>query len=266
MLAVLTFPLWVQALITIGGALLVTLGLRWLIYRSPSGPAIDRARDVANLMRQPTTTFVALTLALSGIEAVGELHRAAADAGREAGVLERLHRDSLAYGGIGAAEFRDALQNYVQSVVDVEWEAMRGMKESPATKALFGQLLAISHQMRAADAREQMWLTDMVGQLNVAADLRRARISHAQESMPLIFYLVSISGCLVVLGFASLAPPGRSGGIIIGSYTVVVGLALLLVISLDLPFSGTQGVRPDDFKAILENIRLRPSPGGALSS
>jgi len=257
MLTVLTLPLWAQALVTIGGALLVALSLRWLIYCSPSGPTLDRARDVANLMRQPTTTFVALTLALSGVEVISELHRAGADAGREASVLERLHRDSVAYGGIGSAEFGETLVNYVQSIVDVEWDSMRGMGESRVTKTLFDQLLVISHQMRAADTREQMWLTDMVSQLNVAADLRRARISHAQESMPLIFYAVSISSCLVVLGFASLAPQGWGGGIIIGSYAVVVGLALLLVVSLDLPFSGTQGVKPDDFKAILENIHLR---------
>ncbi|RAU20852.1 hypothetical protein CU669_16410 [Paramagnetospirillum kuznetsovii] len=259
MLIVLTFPLWMQALLTIGGALAVTFTLRLTISRLPVGPRLDRARDAASALRQPATAFVALTLAMSGVEVINEYHRAGADAGREAGVLERLYRDSEAYGGAEASAFSTALVTYVRAVIDDEWAAMQEMHEHPGTKALFDQLFATSHQMHAADSREQIWLNDIIGQLNLAADLRRARISHAQANMPWIFYMVAIGGSMVVLCYASLLPPGPGAEPVLAGYALVIGLTILLVVSLDLPFSGTHGVKADDFKAVLENICLKTS-------
>lgn len=256
MLFVLTLPLWAQALVTVGGTLSLSLVVRWVVNWLPSGQTLGRTREAANILRQPTTTIVALTLALSGIQVIGEFHRAEAEAAREASVLERLYRDARAYNGVGAAEFGDTLVTYVRGVVEDEWPAMRKMEEHPQTKQLFGQLFTISHQMHPADSREQMWLNDMVSQLNVAADLRRARISSAQACMPWIFYVVVISGSFIIICFSSLLSAGPGSEIVIGSHAAVIGLAILLVVCLDLPFSGTLGIKPDAFRVVLENVRL----------
>ena len=256
MLMVLMSPLWVQALIFVGGALTVALLARWIVTVAPSGQIFGRAREAANILRQPTTTLVALTLALSGAQVIGEFHRTEADTAREASVLERLYRDARAYGGIQTGEFCEALAAYAQSVIDKEWDAMRRMEEDPATKQLFGQLFTLSHQMSADNSREQMWLSDIVTQINLAADLRRARISSAQSCMPWIFYVVVICGATVILCFSALLSTGPGSEAVIVSHAFVIGLALLLVASLDLPFGGTLGIKPDAFRVMLDNIRL----------
>lgn len=260
MLLVLMLPLWAQALIFVGGALTVALLARWIVNVVPSGQTFGRAREAANILRQPTTTVVALTLALSGVQVIGEFHRTEADTAREASVLERLYRDARAYGGVQATEFCETLATYAQSVVDKEWDAMRRMEEDPATKQIFGNLFTLSHQMSAASPREQMWLNDIVTQINLSADLRRARISSAQSCMPWIFYVVVICGATVILCFSALLSTGPGSEAVIVSHAFVVGMALLLVASLDLPFGGTLGIKPDAFKAMLDNIRLLASP------
>nr|WP_068432631.1 DUF4239 domain-containing protein [Magnetospirillum sp. XM-1]CUW38892.1 membrane protein of unknown function\ len=260
MLSVLMLPLWAQALIFVGGAVTVAMLARWVVNAAHGGQTFGRAREAANILRQPTTTLVAMTLALSGIQVIGEFHRTEADTAREASVLERLYRDAQAYGDVQTAEFRETLVAYVESVVDKEWYAMRRMEEDPATKQIFGRMLTLSHQMSASTQREQMWLNDMMTQVNLSADLRRARISSAQASMPWIFYLVVISGTTVILCFSALLSTGPGSEAVIVSHAVVIGLTLLLVVSLDLPFSGSLGVRPDPFLAALDNIRLLAEP------
>ena len=103
-----------------------------------------------------------------------------------------------------------------------------------------------------------MWLSDIVTQINLAADLRRARISSAQSSMPWIFYVVVICGAMVILCFSALLSTGPGSEAVIVSHAFVIGLALLLVVSLDLPFGGTLGIKPDVFRAMLDNIRQIP--------
>lgn len=256
MLSLLMLPLWAQALIVVGGAVTVAMVARWIVNAVPSGQTFGRAREAANILRQPTTTLVAMTLALSGVQVIGELHRTEADTAREASVLERLYRDAHAIGDDRTVEFRETLVAYVQSVSDTEWPAMRRMAEDPATKQLFGRMLTLSHQLSASTQREQMWLNDMMTQVNLSADLRRARISSAQSSMPWIFYVVVITGATVILCFSALLSTGPGSEAIIVSHAIVIGLTLLLVVSLDLPFSGSLGVKHDAFQAALDNIRL----------
>jgi len=256
MVTVLMFPLWAQALVFVGGALTVALVARWIVNAVHSGQIFGRAREAANILRQPTTTLVALTLVLSGAQVMGEFHRTEADTAREASVLERLYRDAQAYGGVQSVEFRETLVAYAQSVVNKEWSAMQRMEEDQETKQIFAHLFTQVHQMSAANPREQMWLNDIVTQVNLSADLRRARISSAQSCMPWIFYMVVICGTTVILCFSALVSPGRGSELVIVSHALVIGLALLLVASLDLPFSGTLGIKSDVFQTVLNNIRL----------
>jgi hypothetical protein len=255
MVVIFTFSLWVQTVIVIGGTLLLVTTSRLLARRMPAGPALDRAQAAATALRQPTTTIVALILALCGMQVISEFHQAEAEAIKEASMLEHLYRDAHAYGGVQSEAFCAAVVVYTKSVIDEEWPVMRELQRHRPTQQRFDVLFGIAREMRAADSREQTWLNEIVRGVNITAELRRARLADAEGHMPWPFYAVVVSGLTVILCLAGLLPPGIHSTAIMYGHAMVLGLTLLLVVSLDMPFSGTLGVTPEPFSTMLDNVR-----------
>ncbi|ARE76048.1 DUF4239 domain-containing protein [Streptomyces sp. NPDC059558] len=150
---------------------------------------------------------------------------------------------------------RDRVQRavgaYAHAVVEVQWPLMREGRPSydatgPQTHALYQALQAYEPQ----GARAETFYAEAVTRLNDVAAQRRARITMAQTSLPILLQVLVYGGALVIVpltflfGLRSL----KMQLLFVSAVAGLIGFSLLLVVALDRPFAGDLSVTPAPYK------------------
>ncbi|MBW5482906.1 bestrophin-like domain [Streptomyces bambusae] len=149
------------------------------------------------------------------------------------------------------ARVERAVSDYVHAVVEVQWPRMRAGRPSYAatsdqTHAMYTALQAYE----PATARAQTFYDEAAARLNDAAGQRRARITMAEQSLPVLLQVLVYGGALVILpltflfGLRSL----RMQLLFVSAVAALIGFSLLLVLVLDRPFAGELSVSSTPYK------------------
>jgi hypothetical protein len=93
-------------------------------------------------------------------------------------------------------------------------------------------------------------------QVQRLADARRMRLVVAEESLPIVLWVVLIVGGIVVVGFAYLfgLENTRAHALMVGSLAGVIALVLFTIAAMDHPFSGAARVGPEAFELVLKRF------------
>lgn len=154
-----------------------------------------------------------------------------------------------------------ALAKYLKAAIDEEWPAMSREGESPATDhaldALYQATIALNRNgsMGTATMAEIFRLVDEV----TAA--RRVRLHLATGLVPNVIWVALFMGALLTVGFTlffgSENPVAQVS--MTGVLSVLVTTGLVVILSIDHPFTGPVYIHPDPLTSVLSEI-LKP-PG-----
>lgn len=171
---------------------------------------------------------------------------ATSNASQEANLVDHLYRQAAYYPG-ETAPIRQSLLAYADSVVHVEWHTMSvNGHDNPRTDEILGTLQDDFKSVQITSPQEQTFYMATVGQLYSLADVRRQRLDDNQGQLPGALWVVLIAGGAITVGFTYLfgVPKVRPQILMVGSLAAMIALTLFLVLSLDLPFSGSLRVGP----------------------
>ena len=169
---------------------------------------------------------------------------------QEADDLAAIARDSEAFGEPDAARVKGAIGTYVRIVVDEEWPRMRDGHDSArawdAMNGVFAALQSVEPRSPAAVA----FYEDSVRHLNTALDARRDRLADAGGGFPWVLGVLLGVGALIILGYAVLVGSTSFWFHAVGAGTlaVVIGLSLVVLLSLNYPFSGDLAIDSKPFR------------------
>ncbi|MCX5607422.1 DUF4239 domain-containing protein [Streptomyces sp. NBC_00047] len=149
------------------------------------------------------------------------------------------------------ARVQQAVGAYAHAVVEVQWPLMREGQPSyeataPQTQALYKAL----QSYEPAGTRAETFYAEAVTHLNDVAAQRRARVSMAETSLPILLQVLVYGGALVILpltflfGLRSL----KMQLLFVSAVAGLIGFSLLLVVALDRPFAGDLSVSPQPYK------------------
>jgi hypothetical protein len=254
-----TQPLWVAGAIIVGlGTLLSLVGLV-LVRQCVDVGSLTSNNELAGHKLATIGVLYAVTLAFAIIVVWEKYADAELDVVHEAGAAEGIYRLSQGVGDKGAA-VRSAVANYLKAAIKDDWPAMDrgaasavgGAKE--ALDAVYSTLVSSSGQA------DNAVVSEMLRQVDLVAQSRRARLIASEGAVPNLLWLVLIGGAVITIGYTFFfgVESLRAQALMTALLAVMIFSELLVIVGIDRPFSGAVKVGPNALAAVLAEHRLSP--------
>ena len=252
----LTNHLWLSGLLFLGVTTLVAMAGPVIVRRQVSLEKLVENNEVAGFKFAVVGVLYAVLLAFAVILVWEKFNDAEKDVAQEAGAAATVYRLSQVTGTEPGAAIRDATTNYIKAVIADDWPAMeQGQISLTVTQALNDAYTAVD-KFNPGDRREAVILTQMLQQLDVIGQARRARYVMATGNVPDIIWLGLFGGAAITIGFTFFFGTEnlRAQAAMTGALSVLIFSALLIIIAIDYPFAGNVRVQPDALSLILEEF------------
>lgn len=190
--------------------------------------------------------YFGVLLALLSI-AVFENHNRAQDAvDREAAGLIKLYRDLRQYPEPARTEMTAILHKYTDEVIKRGWTLQARGEVSRAEVAIITELHGLLARFTPGAINENLLHAETLRALDGFIEARRLRISSGGSAVPRIMWIVVLCGAVINAAVIWMFDLRRTTHAIIGgTLSLFIGLVIYMIASLDGPFRGVHGIKPD---------------------
>jgi hypothetical protein len=234
----------------------IALGGLVLIRRSVELSDLEAHHEVAGFILAVVGVVYAVLLAFVVVIAWQQFEDSRDYTDREATLVVALYRDADVLRDLGP-DVRPAIRNYVRLVVDDEWQMMaRDHRQSLATDRALRDVWTGYRGLEPRTKSDEGFYDEAINTLHEATELRRQRIAASGRELPISLWGVLIVGGIISVGFTYFfgVKSFAAQALMVGALAALVGLVLALILTLDLPFSGSVGVGPDAMRDALEEF------------
>ena len=239
--------------------------LLWVIHRmfqryAPHWKLEDRDENMAAGGIASAAALTGIVLAFVLALANQPIDNYQSEVSVEASQIRNLDTLLVATHGDSVEDCRKKLLDYTKSIVNDEWTQLTAQKGSPQTSKLLAKLdtciLSIDRQtqIKAAMYLEVVKLSSQITQS------RESRISNSQSSLPPLFWFVMHLGLLltIVLSALSFYTPGKIRVINCSIQIITLCILMALILILDHPFSGSNGISNQPIKDLISHLETKP--------
>ena len=255
-LSLAAMPLWLSfLLVVVLPTGLTTLGLVLIRRRFPT-ERLKVNNEVASFTFATVSVIYAVLLGFAVI-VVWEKFRDAENAvSQEAASVVALYRLSDGMGGDAAVELRSRLTAYVRSVLDDDWPAMVHGHTSHNTTRALNDVYGAALKSDPAGARDSAVLAEIFHQLDQITQARRERIVVGAGVVPGMIWAVLVMGGAMTTASAFFfgSENLRAQLLMTGMLSTIVFTALLVIVSINYPFTGPVSVSPEPFNLALQDF------------
>jgi hypothetical protein len=176
---------------------------------------------------------------------------------QEAGAAATVYRLSQGIGEQAGDPLRAALTSYLKAAIADDWPAMeRGGESRSAQQALdsvYRALLAFG----SSERRDTVLFTEILRQLDIVTQMRRARLVAAEGTVPGVIWPVLFGGAAVTIAFTFFFGTQnlRAQTLMTGMLSIIIFSVLLTTVVIDRPFAGAVKVQPDALAEVLADFR-----------
>jgi hypothetical protein len=255
-------PNWLLGLLIVGATTSSAIGAFVLYKRRVADPPRESHLGVAMVVLPIVATVHSLLLAFAAVSVWEAYSNAESAVVEEADVVGQLARDLAVFGSPESVRARGLLRDYTKSVVEVEWPELREGKSVEGTWEMLDDMFRAVGQMEPDTPRREALLPEILSKTNELVKLRRDRIYSSGSHIPGILWTVALVGAMLTLGIAFVWPADRFHVAMIGALAFSVGLVFFLLVALDKPFAGQEGIAPAPFESALFNMERWDRSGG----
>jgi Protein of unknown function (DUF4239) len=247
-----SLPLWLLIAVIVVIPTALAMIAQALIRKWVGVAKLVKNNEIAGFKFATVGVIYAVLLAFSVIVVWEKFNDAQTAVADEAGATAALYHFS---GGKEpeALAVRTALANYLNAAVDDDWPAMAHETESPAAERALDSLYAAAIALGRSGVRGAADMTEVFRQLDNVTAARRARLHLATGLVPNIIWIVLFAGALLTVGFTlffgSENPLAQVS--MTGVLSVLVTMGLVVIISIDHPFTGPVYIHPDPLALVL---------------
>ena len=236
-------PLVIATAVTVGIGGFLTM--RRLV---PSLEAHADSRSLSSAFSMSAGLF-SFVLAFTIGQLYGNFKTADNNAKKEATAIEQVLRVSKALPPALATALRRETLEYARDVRVLEWPKMAHGKYSVQAWRDIDRMYATLERNRA-QASSNPYFAQASSRIDALVDARQTRLDDANLSIPTLFKaLLGLGAVLAIFGTFYFKPLGeRIQVVMIGAASTLVGIALLVAITLDYPYSGSIAVSSTPFQ------------------
>ena len=145
------------------------------------------------------------------------------------------------------------------SVIDSEWPHMAVHQSgsgdtADALNVVWGDVKHLREPASATTSGD--FVQEAIRDASAATDERRARILESSSQIPGTLWAVLIVGALVTIAFTYLFGVDTlwHHALMVSAVATLIGLSLLVIVTLNLPFTGDVAVKPEAMRIALESF------------
>lgn len=259
------WPLWPVVV----GVFVFSLGASWglvgLVRRCAPYPMFKENNELVGFAYAVFGLIYGVLLAFTIIVAWERFAETERIVMQEVTVLSELWRDANAFPPAERAGIHKNLIAYVQSVTDDEWPEMgaRG-RAHPKTYELYEQLWERTYLLHPETKLQEAFLSQVLGDINQLSANRRLRLLYSRAEINGILWLVLLVGAIPAIGYTLLFANkhGWVQVLITMSIMLMILMSLLVLLSLQYPFTGDVRIQPEAFRDLLESFHQRLMSAG----
>lgn len=253
---VLNIPMWALGLGCVAVAVALSLCGLVFVRRSAELRRLREFHDVAGFLIAIVGVIYAVLLGFVVVVVWEQFGTDDTNVSAEAAAIGNLYRDAVALGP-AATQLRRDVDVYATNVVCAEWPYMSThQSELPGTEGSLNLIWGDVTHLSLGDAGTTTgdFVKQAVGDVAAATDARRTRLRDSASEIPSVMWVVLIVGAFITVGFSYFfgLDSFRAQAVMVSSLATLIGLSLFVVLSLNLPFSGSLAVKPE---AIVDQIR-----------
>jgi len=201
------------------------------------------------------TSLVAVLLTFTLIQSINVYTRANEAVLSETSAIELLYKRSVYLDNRYTKGITENTINYVNHIIDSEWDTMiTGQRSEAAQDAFDDLLITVSRASHASDVdQETAW--DLSTSFGEVVKARSDRLKLAGNNLPTFFYMAILSlFTLHICQFFVLTKRHYLSLIILNFHMAALGLLLGLVFVYDHPFEGGTAIKIDLYRELAARI------------
>jgi hypothetical protein len=238
MLFLTTMPLWLSGLLLMVPTTLLAMAGPYVVRRYIELSRLRTNNEIAGFKFATVGVLYAVLLAFAVIVVWEKFNEADNVVAKEAGAAATIYRLSRGINVEEGAAVSKALTTYLTAAITKDWPAMQLGKASPAANS--GAIL----------------LAELLRQVDLVSEARRARLVTANGIVPGIVWLVLFGGAAITIGFTFFfgAENLRAQSAMTGALSVLMFAGLLTIVAIDHPFAGQVKVGPEALIAVVDDF------------
>lgn len=212
--------------------------------------------DIAGFIFATLGVVYAVLLAFTVIITWQDFDKAQDVAVNETNCIVALYLNSMPFPAEFRAELNNDLTNYVQSIINDEWQIMAKRQKSPNVQRIQAELWGLYSNYQPKNETQKIFLAESVKILNQTEKLRQQRIVYASTGINPILYFVLITGSFITIAFAMLFGTENIVPhlIMVSLLAAIIAITLFTIIAMDYPFTGDISIKPDIFINTLSSL------------
>jgi hypothetical protein len=212
--------------------------------------------DVAGFIFATLGVIYAVMLAFLVIVTWQSYDEAEKNVTKEANYIASVYRDTSPLPSSFRNELKKELINYVDFIVNDEWQMMSRGERSPKVQQAQEDIWRLFSSYIPESETQKLFFAESIKKLNDSCEMRRARLLEAHSGIHPILYFVMIAGGIITVAFMLFfGTENFIPQIIMTSMlAAMIAIALFTVIALDYPFTGDISVKADVFKTVLKTL------------
>jgi hypothetical protein len=248
-------PLWAATLLLVVLPTLITMAITVALRRLVGHENLASNNEIAGFKFAVVGVIYAVLLAFAVIVVWEKFSDAEYAVVEEAGASATLYR-LTAGPDPDMVGMRQALTNYLGLVLSHDWPEMAQEHESPEVTHALDGLYAAALVVSKDDAKHPAIAGQIFTQLNTITQDRRTRLHLATGIVPNIIWGVLYGGAFLTVGFTFFfgTKSWKAQLLMSAILTVLVFSGLLVIVSIDHPFTGPTHVDDEPIKMVFHDF------------
>lgn len=252
--------LWLSGMLIVGlGTLLAMLG-PGVVRRYVALERLTANNEIAGFKFATAGVLYAVLLAFVIIVVWQKFSDAETDVVQEAGAAATIYRLSLGIGDKAGTDVRNALSDYLKAAIDDDWPAMaHGVIGAQTARRALDKAYATLLTSEIAQQAGNPVLSELLHQLDLMTQARRARLIAAQGTVPALIWLFLFVGAAATIVFTFFFGTQNlyAQTMMTGLLSFLIFAELLIVVAIDRPFTGSVKVEPTALVGVLADFQAR---------
>jgi Protein of unknown function (DUF4239) len=253
-------PLWLLIALVVVIPTVLAMAVQLLIHRWVGIETLSKNNEIAGFKFATVGVIYAVLLAFSVIVVWEKFNDAQTAVAEEAGATAALFRYADGKEPEALA-VRTALVNYLKAAIDEEWPAMSLESEARGVTHALNLLYSSALALNKSGTRDTADMSEVFRQIDNVTAARRIRLHLATGLVPDVIWIALFMGALLTVGFTLFF--GSENLIaqvsMTGVLSLLVTLGLVVIISVDHPFTGPVYIHPDALGTVLDEFGKPPS-------
>ena len=252
-------PLWTLIVLIVVLPTALAMIAQVFIRRWAGVDTLVKNNEIAGFKFATVGVIYAVLLAFSVIVVWEKFNDAQTSVAEEAGATAALFRYADGKEPEAVA-LRAALVNYLKAAIGDEWLAMGLESEAHGVTQALNKLYSTALALNQSGTRDTADMSEVFRQIDNVTAARRVRLHLATGLVPDVIWIALFAGALLTIGFTLFFGSENllAQVCMTGVLSLLVTLGLVVIISLDHPFTGPVYIHADALSAVLEEFGKPP--------